>query len=99
MLYVCKPFSFERQCKLYNALDILFGQISTFIKDCVAFIFGLQTFWLIGFSKIYQLKGLEPKDKGLKQFYELCDSTKNIFNNAYIGSIDVMGVEDSKDLE
>ena len=35
-----------------------------FIKVCVVFVFGLQTLWLIDFSKIYWIKGQEPKDKG-----------------------------------
>ena len=46
-------------------------QITTFIKVCVAFDFGLQTLKLLEFSKIYQLKGLKPKYK----FYEHCDLT------------------------
>ena len=32
------------------------------------------------FTKIYQLKGLVPKNKGHKNFYERCDMTKNISN-------------------
>ena len=56
----------------YN-LDILFRQITTFIKVRVAFVFGLQTLWLIDFTKIYPLKGLKHKNKGHMNFYECCD--------------------------
>ena len=45
-------------------LDILFSQITTFIKDCVAIVFGLQTLRLIDFTKIYRLKNLKPKNNG-----------------------------------
>ena len=41
--------------------------------------FELQTLLLIDFSKIYQLKGLEPKNKGCTNFYECCDLTKKIY--------------------
>ena len=51
-----------------SSLDILFRQITTLIKVHVAFIFGLQTFQLKDFSKIYK-KGLEPKNKGHMDFY------------------------------
>ena len=30
----------------------------------------------IDFTKIYQLKGLEPNNKGYTNSYELCDLTK-----------------------
>ena len=49
---------------IYVVLDILFRQITTSIKVRVAYVFGLQTLSSIDFSKIYQLKGLEPKNKG-----------------------------------
>ena len=61
-------------------LYILFRLIPTFIKVCVAFIFGLQTLWLIDFSKLYQLKGLEPQNRR-PHFYECCDLTKK---NTYV---------------
>ena len=54
-------------------LDILFRQITTFIKVLVAFVFGLQTLQLIEFTKIYQLKVLKPKNKDHMNFYECCD--------------------------
>ena len=57
-------------------LDILFSQITTFIKDCVAIVFGLQTLRLIDFTKIYRLKNLKPKNRGSMNFYECCDLTK-----------------------
>ena len=31
------------------------------------------------FSKIFQLKGLEPKNKGCTTFYECCDLTKKVY--------------------
>ena len=45
-------------------LDTFFCQIKSFIRFHVAFGFGLQTYYLIDFIRIYQLKGLEPKNKG-----------------------------------
>ena len=65
-------------CDDIIVLDILFCQIATFIKVCVAFIFGLQTLWLICrfFFNLSIKCGLEPKNKGQKNFYERCDLTK-----------------------
>ena len=40
-----------------------------------AFGFGLQTYYLIDFSKIYRLKRLEPKNKGLTKSYERFEFT------------------------
>ena len=45
-------------------LDTFFRQIKSFLRFRLAFVFGLQTYYLIDFSKSYQLKGLEPKNKG-----------------------------------
>ena len=45
----------------------------------MAFVFGLQTLLLIDSSKIYQLKGLKPKNKSHTNFYECCDLTKNVY--------------------
>ena len=42
----------------------------------MAFIFRLQT---LDFSKIYQLKGLKPKNKGHANFYECCDLTEKVY--------------------
>ena len=42
----------------------------------MAFVFEFQTLSLINFTKIYQLKGLEPKNKVQTNFYERCDLTK-----------------------
>ena len=47
-----------------GTLDTFFRQIKLFLRFRLAFVFGLQTYYLIDFSKIYQLKGLEPKNKG-----------------------------------
>ena len=44
-------------------LDTFFCQIKSFIRFHLAFGFGLQTYYLIDFIRIYQLKGLEPKKK------------------------------------
>ena len=42
------------------ALDILFFcQITMFVKVCMAFVFGLQTLWLIYFTKNPLIKGSE----------------------------------------
>ena len=45
----------------------------------MAFVFGLQTIWLIDFTKIFQLKGLKPKNKGHTNFYECCDLTEKVY--------------------
>ena len=57
-------------------LDTFFCQIKSFLRFCLAFVFGFQTYYLIDFSKIYRLKGLEPKNKGHTNCYECCDLTK-----------------------
>ena len=44
-------------------LDILFRQITTFIKV----------------TKIYQLKGLKPKNKDQTNLYECCDLTEKVY--------------------
>ena len=66
------------------SLDILFCQITTFIKVWVAFVFVLHTFCLIDFTKIYPLKRLKPINKGHINFYEHCDLMKSISNPAYV---------------
>ena len=48
---------------MIGRLDTFFRQIKSFIRFRLAFVFGLQTY-LIDYSKIYQLNGLEPKNKG-----------------------------------
>ena len=58
---------------------MLFRQITTFIKVRVVFVFGLQTHWLMDLSKIFQLKGLKPKDKSQTNFYKCCDLTKKLY--------------------
>ena len=60
-------------------VSILFRQITTSIKVSMAFVFGLQILQLIDFSRIYQLKGLEPKNKGHTKFYECCALTKKVY--------------------
>ena len=45
----------------------------------MAFVFGLQTLYSKDFSKIYQLMGLKPKNKGYTNFYECCDLTKKLY--------------------
>ena len=56
-----------------------FCQITAFINVRVAFVFGLQILWLKDFRKIYQLKGLKPKNKGHTNFYECCDLTEKVY--------------------
>ena len=60
-------------------LDILFRQITTFIKVRVAFVFRLQTHLLIDFTKIVPFKGLQPKNKGHTNFYECCDLMEKVY--------------------
>ena len=57
-----------------HTLDIFFRQIATFIKVCVAFVFGLHS-KSINFCKILS-KGLKPRNKDHTNFYEDCDLTK-----------------------
>ena len=52
-----------------------FRQIKSFRRFRLAFSFGLQTYYLIDFSKIYPLKRLEPKNKGLTKSYERFEFT------------------------
>ena len=54
-----------------------------FIKLCVAFVFRLQALWMIDFTKIYQFKGLKPKNKGHMNFYECCDLTEKVYLTFY----------------
>ena len=42
-----------------STLHTFFRQIKSFLRFRLAFVFGLQTYYLIDFSKIYQLKGLD----------------------------------------
>ena len=75
---------FRQQCTLHSngcvcLLDILFRQITKFIKVCMAFVFGFQTLWLIDYTKSYQFKGLKPKNKGHMNFYECCDLMKKVY--------------------
>ena len=65
-------------CSMY-IIDILFCQITTFIKLRVVFVLGLRTLWLKDFTKFYQLKGLKPKNKGHMNFYECCDLTEKVY--------------------
>ena len=45
----------------------------------MVFVFGLQTLGLKDFSKIYQSKCLEPKNKGQINVYECCDLMKKVY--------------------
>ena len=65
-------------------LDTFFHQIKSFIRLRSAFVFGFQTYYLIDFSKIFQLKCLEPKNKGHKNFYECCDLTKKYIKRKWM---------------
>ena len=55
------PFLTSKQ---YVLQIYFFCQITTFIKVRVAFVFRLQALQLKDFTKINQLKGLKPKNKG-----------------------------------
>ena len=66
---------------IYLPQIYIFHQITTFIKVCLAFVFGLWIFQLKEFSRIYQLKGLKPKTKGHMNFYECCDLTEKVYLN------------------
>ena len=45
----------------------------------MVFMFGIQTFKSIDFTKIFQLKGLKPKIKGHANFYYCGDLTKKVY--------------------
>ena len=45
----------------------------------MAFIFGLQILWFKVLVKIFQSKGLKPKNKGHMNFYQCCDLTKKVY--------------------
>ena len=45
----------------------------------MAFVFGLQTLQSIDSSKIYQLKGLKPKNKDHTNFAECCDLMEKVY--------------------
>ena len=62
---------------LLPTLSLFFRQIKSFIRFHLAFVFGLQTYYLIDFSKIHWLKGLEPKNKGQTKSCEQFDLPKN----------------------
>ena len=47
----------------------------------MAFVFGLQTLKLIDFTKIFQSKGLKPKNNDDANFYECCVLTKKSISN------------------
>ena len=55
--------------KIGKNVKLLFRQITTFIKVCVAFCFWASN------PLIHRLR-LKPKIKDHMNFYELCDSTK-----------------------
>ena len=57
-------------------MEILFRQITTFVKVHVGFDFWPNILQLIDFSKIYQLKRLKLRKKGRMNFYEHCDLTE-----------------------
>ena len=46
--------------------------------------FRLQTLSMIDFTRIFQLKGLTPKNKGHTNFYKCCDLTKKVYLKAYV---------------
>ena len=46
-------------------LDVFFCQIKLFLRLRLAFVFGLQTLYLIDFSKIHRLKGLKSEKQRL----------------------------------
>ena len=57
-----------------------FRQITTFINI------------RIDFTKLFQLKGLKPKNKGQASFYECCDLTKKSISNVLILKVTVIEI-------
>ena len=62
---------FEQKIDYSCTSNAFFRQIKLFMRFRLVFVFGLQTYHLIDFSKIYQLKGLEPKNKGLTKSHDI----------------------------
>ena len=60
MIFILSVVIILLSCLLLT-LDIFFCQITTFIKVRVAFVFELQTFWLLDFSKNLLIKGAEAQ--------------------------------------
>ena len=48
-----RPLETHTFSDIIGALDNFFRQIKSFIRFRLAFVFGLQTYYLIDFSKIY----------------------------------------------
>ena len=46
----------------------------------------LFSYEMIDFIKIFQLKGLKPKNKGHSNFYKCCDLMKKVYLMIYITS-------------
>ena len=86
---IIPPLSIKYSIYDIHTLDIFFWQITTFIKNCVAFVFGLQPLWLIEFTKI---KGSEaqPKTKAKKKLLWMLQFDKKSISNVLIWRIGVL---------
>ena len=58
-----------------HTLDILFSSNQKIHKSFCGLFFGSGTL----IDRLYQLKGLKPKNKGDTNFYECCDLTKKVY--------------------
>ena len=50
----------------------------------LAFVFGLETYYLIDFGKIYQLKGQESKNKCKTKSYERFDLNLSTYKTVFM---------------
>ena len=63
----------------FSTLDILFPSIQNIYKSLCGLYFWTSDPLIDGVTKIFQLKGLKPKNKGHTNFYECCDLTKKLY--------------------
>lgn len=72
------------QWALKYLLDALFRQIKSIIRFRLAFVPGLQTYYLKDFTKIYQLKCQESKNKCKTKSYERFNLNLRTYNTVFM---------------
>ena len=76
MMYIVSSIFSYTSCML----DIeYFSSNHNIHKSTCGLCFWASDPYLIDFGRIYQLKGLEPKNKGQTNFYECCDLTEKVY--------------------
>ena len=66
---------------LVHTPDILFSSIHNIHKSLCGLCFWASdpSIDRLDFTKIFQLKGMKPKNRGHTNFYECCDLTKKVY--------------------